>query len=172
MIRPDDRPWFVPYKPESPDYQKLLDTIARNDANSEAIGTEAMVEQLTGASFDNVMMASVHEAVTVAVACGHGAPAVAVRVGAWMTGFTAGLRKARGVELPENPPDDPKEMMKLMFGDIDPDSLAFLAFERSDTLVSLKEHEAILDPTVAELATVSSLWLDGLVTGLAFDGGA
>lgn len=169
MIRPDDRPWFVPYKPESPDYQKLLDTIARNDELARAISAEKMIEAKTGQPFETMMAAAVHEAAMVAMVCGPGAPVEMAQLGSWLTGFTSGLRKARSIELPENPPDDPAAMLRLMFGDIDEESITFLAAERTSRLAE-EADEAMLPTGIAQLASISSLWLDGVITGLTYDG--
>lgn len=171
MIRPDDRPWYVPYEPESPVYQRLLDTIKRNDLLAQQIGMKRMIEQVTGTEFEVMMMASVHEAAVVATVCPPGMPPESVTLGAWLTGFSFGLRNVRKIDLPENPPQDAGDMLYLMFSDLDPESVTFLARERAAKIAEDGAFDRLnsISPVVGSLAAASSLWLDGLITGLTYD---
>jgi hypothetical protein len=168
-IKPTDAPWFVPYEPESATYDRLLELADAADSITEE-NMDAEVERITGHPMEDMMEASVHEAIVVIAATGGNLPLDAVGVGAWMTGFGSGLRKRRNIKLPENPPDDPMEMVRLIFDDLDVEAVTFVAAERVSTALSrIEDLPTDTDPRLKVLTVTASLWLDGLMFGLRFD---
>jgi hypothetical protein len=72
--------------------------------------------------------------------------------------------------LPDSAPDDPMEMMRLIVDDLDVDSVAFVATERTiSAYQKMLDLPDTTDPRIKVLTMTASLWLDGLLFGMRFD---
>jgi hypothetical protein len=179
MIRPDDHPWFEdPPLPSHPDYLKLMAFLDQQDVEANE-DMEVYVERITGQDMHTMMHAAFHEAAMVATVFtsavgGEAAPPVFITgASAWLTGFSAGLRKVRGITLPEGEVEPTYDEMEWMaFQKIDKESLTAVATGRAFSMAAkVVDDETISNApeAVQYLSIVASLWLDGLITGLSFD---
>jgi hypothetical protein len=176
-IQPTAAPWFIPQGPQAtPEFAQFMAVIEHSDTETQNIGMNAHVEKVTGFTMDDMMEASLHETAVIFSAATSGpvsmrdAPTAALGASAWMTGFGSGLRNSRGRELPDEMPS-PEEMRELVFGDIDPEVVIFVASLRTSVLTSddADEIRSLVSSEIGLIASVASLWLDGLVIGLLYD---
>lgn len=123
------------------------------------------MRDVLGSSASAVRMTAPHEADKI-MQLAAGKPFTAMATSAWITGFTAGLRVARGTVPPQVKPVSQAEIKKIVFLGVDPASVEWMAQQRG---MRIGQAIGVNPDKRTQQMALAAAWLDAVMVGHQFD---